>query len=241
MRFRRRKDTSTSGESGSAGVEEAAASGPAVDDETRVDGGGDPTGSPDEASAAPAGGEELRPRDADEVDLAGDGVERVDLGSLLLESVPGTEIRLQVSEETREVQAALIAGEDGAVELKPFAAPRGEDFWEEVRPRIAADVAQHGGTATEDQGTFGPELSCQLPVTTSEGQQAVQASRILGINGPRWLLRATFLGTPATDPEAAQAWEPVLRTVVVRRGSEAMAAGAALPIVMPPEAAEQEG
>ena len=79
------------------------------------------------------------------------------------------------------------------------------------------------------------ELICQLGVTMPDGQEGVQPSRILGINGPRWLLRATFLGRPAVEPEVGDAWEQVLHHIVVSRGKTPMPKGEALPIVIPPD------
>ena len=97
----------------------------------------------------------------------------------------------------------MLAAEEGAIELRAFAAPRNGDLWSEVRPQIAADVSQHGGTATEREGRWGTELVCQMQVVLPDGNQAMQPSRIIGVNGPRWLLRATFLGQPAVEPDDA--------------------------------------
>ena len=80
------------------------------------------------------------------------------------------------------------------MELRAFSAPRNGDLWTDVRPQLAADMARRGGTATEREGRFGTELVCQLSVQTNDGKTAQQPSRIVGINGPRWMLRATFLG-----------------------------------------------
>ncbi len=148
----------------------------------------------------------------------------------------GAEVRLQVDEQTGEVQSVMLAGEDGALELRAFAAPRNGDLWSEVRPQIAADVAQHGGTATERPGRWGVELVCQMQVLMPDGTQAMQPSRIVGINGGRWLLRATFLGRPAVEPDDAQEWEDSLAAVVVHRGTHAMPVGDALPLVLPGDA-----
>ena len=63
-------------------------------------------------------------------------------------------------------------------------------------------MAQRGGTATEREGRFGTELMCEMRVERPEGP-AMQPSRIIGINGSRWLLRATLLGRPALEPDAA--------------------------------------
>lgn len=169
-------------------------------------------------------------------DLPDDGVQRVDLGSLLIAPEEGRELRLQVDESTQAVQAVLLAGQDGALELRAFAAPRNGDLWTEVRPQLAADLARRGGTATERQGRFGTELVCQLSVQTSDGRAASQASRIVGINGPRWMLRGTFLGRPATEPDSAAAWEDTLTKVVIRRGDHAMPAGDPLPVILPDSA-----
>ena len=174
------------------------------------------------------------PWDSD--DMPDDGIDRIDLGSLRVAPQEGTELRLQVDEQTGEVQSAMLAGDQGAIELRAFAAPRGGDLWAEVRPQIAADVAQHGGTATERDGRWGVELVCQMQVVMPDGTQARQASRIVGVNGARWLLRATFLGQPAVEPDDAGPWEDALAAVVVHRGSHAMPVGDALPLVLPDDA-----
>ena len=169
-------------------------------------------------------------------DLPEDDVERVDLGSLLIEPAAGRELRLQVDEGSGAVQSVVLAGQDGAIEVRAFAAPRNGDLWSEVRPQIAADMAQKGGTATEREGRFGPELLCQVQVKRKEGGTATQPSRIVGINGPRWLLRATFFGRPASEPESAGEWEETLTRIAVRRGDQAMRAGEPLPVVLPDQA-----
>lgn len=178
------------------------------------------------------------PYDAD--DLPDDGVERVDLGSLVLAPEPGRELRLQVDEATGTVQSVVLAGKDGALELRAFAAPRGGDLWTEVRPQIAADMAQRGGTASEREGRFGTELLCQATIKRPDGTTAAQPSRIIGINGSRWLLRATLLGRPAVEPDASEDWEQTITAVAVRRGAHAMPVGEALPLQMPPNARRVE-
>ena len=192
------------------------------------------TGQPElddlEDESVPATG----PWDSDE--LPDDGVDRVDLGSLRVPPREGAELRLQVDEATGEVQSVMLAAEEGALELRAFAAPRNGSLWEEVRPQIAADIAQHGGTATEREGRFGTELVCQMQVVMPDGSQAMQPSRIIGVNGARWLLRGTFLGLPAVEPEGAGEWEDALSSVVVHRGSHAMPVGDALPLRLPDDA-----
>lgn len=197
-----------------------------------ADGGPEPT----EAAPAPAASERPATGPFDVSQVEGDGVERVDLGGLLIGPLEGLELRLQVDEATSKVQSVLIAGPEGAVELRAFAAPRNGDLWSDVRRQIAAETSRQGGTATEREGRHGPELQCLLTVRTPDGRTGTQPSRIAGINGPRWFLRATYLGKPAVEPENAAPWEDAVDTVVVRRGDAAMPPGDPLPIQLPPQA-----
>jgi hypothetical protein len=178
------------------------------------------------------------PFDADDLEST-EG--RVDLGALLLLPVEGTELQLQVDEASGFVSSVMFTGPDGALELKVFAAPRNGDLWSEVRPQIAADLGKRGGTATEREGRFGTELVCQMPVTLPDGKTGLQPSRVIGINGPRWLLRGTMLGRPAVEPEAATTFEDALTTVAVRRGAHAMPVGDPLPLSLPADARKSGG
>ena len=204
-----------------------------------------PQATPEDAPAAaePAAQEAPGPDAArpavgpfDEADVAGDGVERVDLGSLLVAPRPGRELRLQVDEKSGVVRSVLLAGPDGALEFQAFAAPRNGDLWSTVRPQIKADVTRRGGQVTEREGRFGPELVCQMPVKLPDGKVGTQPSRIVGINGSRWMLRASLIGRPALDPDNSGEWEDTLAAIVVRRGSEAMPVGEPLPVKLPDQA-----
>jgi hypothetical protein len=171
---------------------------------------------------------------ADVEDL--DEREGIDLGSLVITPAGPMEMRLQVDETTGEVMAAVLVTDEGALELRAFAAARGGSPWDELRPQISAETARMGGTATEKAGAFGTELVCEVPMQLPDGQPGTQVSRISGHEGPNWLLRATLMGQPAAEPESAGPWEETIRSVVVRRGREAMVPGAPLRLTLPPDA-----
>lgn len=177
------------------------------------------------------------PWDASERPVPEDAPDRLDLGSLVLAAGdPGVEVRLQVDEKSEQVIAVMLVAQDGAIELRPFAAPRNEDTWEEIRPRIAADAARRGGTATPVDGPFGPALQMVLTGQDEEGRTVTQQSVVWGINGPRWLLRATAFGRPAHDYQPDGALERALKDVVVVRGNSPMPPGEALPLTLPANA-----
>lgn len=190
----------------------------------------------DTGEEAPSGLRAEGPWDATEVELDENDKTRVDLGGLVVTGRPGYELRLQVDEASKQVAAVLLIGPEGAVELRPFAAPRSGGIWDDIRKQIAAETARRGGTATEAQGRFGTELRVVMPAKTSDGKAATQPSRVLGIEGPRWLLRATLLGRPAMEPDTEHELERAVRDVVVVRGSGPMAPGEPIPLVMPANA-----
>jgi hypothetical protein len=162
-----------------------------------------------------------------------DDPDRAHLGSLSIASHPETELRLQVDEQSGEVQAVMLVGADGALELRAFAAPRHEDIWDDIRPRLADEAKRRGGTAAEVEGPYGTALQMTVPAVTPDGEQVTQPSTVLGISGPRWLLRVSMFGRPAVayDPDAVL--EAALRDVVVVRGSAPMSPGEPLPLRLP--------
>ncbi len=195
------------------------------------------TGTDAVEETAPAGARAEGPFDSGEVDPEVlEAEDRIDLGALVITGMPGMELRLQVDEQTGQVQAILLVLEDSALELRAFAAPKKTGIWTEVRREIAAEASRMGGTATETEGTFGTELVLVVPVEDPDGQIFSQTSRVVGVDGPRWLLRATVLGRAAVEPDAAAPMEETLRNVIVVRGAEPMAVRESLPLQLPPGA-----
>jgi Protein of unknown function (DUF3710) len=177
------------------------------------------------------------PFDSTEVDAdVLEAEDRINLGALVITGQPGMELRLQVDEQSGQVQAILLVLEDSALELRAFAAPKKTGIWSEVRREIAAEASRMGGTATETEGPFGTELVLVVPVEDPDGQIFSQTSRVIGVDGPRWLLRATVLGRAAVEPDAAPPMEETLRNTIVVRGNEPMAVRESLPLQLPPGA-----
>ncbi|TNM68901.1 DUF3710 domain-containing protein [Streptomyces sp. NP160] len=197
-------------------------------------------------SAAPRG---LSPRPQGPFDVTevADELPRVDLGALRLPGVPGMELRLEVEDGTRRVVAATVALAGSTAQLQAFAAPRTQGIWGEVRDEIAASLAGSGGVSQEVPGPYGTELVAQVPTRLPDGRVVASPARFVGVDGPRWFLRAVLSGPAAVDAEAAAPLEALLRGAVVVRGSEAMAPRDLLPLRLPqappgagPQAAQQQ-
>ena len=176
------------------------------------------------------------PFDLDELDgFDPNAAGLINLGSMILTATEETEVRLQLDEVTNQILAVVVVGHEAAVEVRPFAAARNGERWVHLLPQIAEAASQAGGRAEQSEGPFGTELICEVPAIDPDGVSGNLITRVVGIDGPRWLLRVTFMGRPATDDAAARDGEAYIRTIVVSRGAGAMAPGAELPLTLPPD------
>lgn len=202
-----------------------------VDEEDRADEDRGLEAELDGPPAAPA--PKVRPEgpwDAD--DAPEDDIQRLDLGGLLVPVPPGTEVRVDVSNDGTVVAATLVR-DGSSVQVNAFAAPRSEGIWPDVAGEILQSLLSSGGRGEQVEGSYGPELHAFVP-TQVEGQGVQLApARFVGVDGPRWFLRALFTGPAAQDAAAAAPLEASLRQVVVVRGTDPMAVRDPLPLRLP--------
>lgn len=190
---------------------------------------GDPEGSQAPASPDPIPAKN-GPFDRDEVD----GLEgRLDLGALWMTGIDGMELRLEVEQESQSVVGVTAVLGESAVQLQAFAAPRTAGIWEDIRAEIAASITSQGGTADLTSGPLGPELQARMPGQAPDGRTVFSPARFVGVDGPRWFLRAVLSGRAAIDEDAASALLDVVRATVVVRGDEAMAPRELLALKLP--------
>jgi hypothetical protein len=169
----------------------------------------------------------------DVADRPEDGVQRLDLGALQIPATADLEIRVEVGEDG-QVATVLVLNPTGQMQLGVFAAPRNEGIWDEIRAEIKASISSQGGTVGEQPGEFGTELNGKLPAPNG-----VTPVRFIGVDGPRWFLRAMLAGAPAQDDKQAQPFLDVFRGTVVVRGGEPLPVRDPVPLQLPREAAEQ--
>jgi len=168
----------------------------------------------------------------DERDAPDDEVPRVDLGALRVPVSGDYDLRVDLN-EAQQVVAATLAVPEGTMQLGVFAAPRAEGIWDEVRAEIAESLnAQRRNNATEQEGPFGTELHAVVPAEDGSGTVPV---RFIGVDGPRWFVRAMLAGPIARDAARAKVFEEALRGVVVVRGSEPLPVREPVPLRLPPD------
>jgi hypothetical protein len=124
--------------------------------------------------------------------------------------------------------SVVLITEESGLELRAFADARSGGLWDDVRADLELETMRLDGECEEVDGPFGAELRVRIPVELPDGEPGFQPSRIVGIEGPRWMLRATFLGREALEPDDDSVLMRALRDVIVVRGDEPMAPREAL-------------
>jgi Protein of unknown function (DUF3710) len=217
----------------------------AIDPDSAAD--GESAGSTDDAEyvdAAPArqapAARTSGPWDVAEVDDPAAGG-RVSMGGMWIPTTDGLEVQVQVDEASQGVIAVTLLLDGGALQLQPFAAPRNEGIWDEVRGEIRSGITRDGGTSDEVEGPLGMELHTKAQVRAPDGKSAVEPARFIGVDGPRWFLRGVLTGRPAAAPSDDEPLLRLMREVVVVRGAGPMAPREPIPLRLPDQAQDAPG
>jgi hypothetical protein len=129
------------------------------------------------------------------------------------------------------VQQVMLVHGGNVLQIGVFAAPNGVAIWDDVRAEIRIQMTEDGTMTEEIDGEFGVEL--RSSVNTSDGQTNI---RVVGVDGPGWMLRAVYQNAAAVDPEAAELLSQVLRGLVVNPGVDSLPPRTPLPMRVPPGA-----
>jgi hypothetical protein len=224
-----------------------------TDEETVADEETDETGEEQESAPVVHGG----PWDSESDSVP--EMERVDFGAVQVPIGEGIEIQVNVEAAEQDAEGnpvggrivaiTVVHGESG-LQVQPFAAPKKNGLWDEIRRETADEIKQAEGETQEAEGPFGTELHGMVPVAIPEemldqvppeiAEQGFgwQPVRFLGVDGPRWFLRGVLSGAALEDPEQARVMEHVFQHIVVSRGDAAMPPRELLELTLPAEAQE---
>ncbi|WEV66864.1 DUF3710 domain-containing protein [Bifidobacterium sp. ESL0769] len=182
---------------------------------------------PDEPSEAyPDRGDLYGPWDIEEEE-APNYDEYLDMGAYYLPFMPGIELRVKANRASGQVLGCTISYKTSSLEIEALAAPKTLSLWDGVRE----DLLAANPKASEEPGIFGTEI--KLPVVVKGGKKLI--TRIVGVDGPRWMLRGIFSGRAATHPESPEtkALNQFFSDIVVDRGEEPLAPRDVIPMHAP--------
>lgn len=192
----------------------------------------------DQSKSSPLDRESMGPFDDSEANAVRP---YVDLGGVKILPRPELHLRLEVEEGSKRVVAVGLDFAGSTLQVQPFAAPRSNGLWHEIRAQIVEQIHRQGGKTTVVDGPFGPEVHAEIPAAagaaTPGATGGTRLARFVGVDGPRWFLRGVISGAGTVEPEAAAKIEDLFRSVVVVRGSTPMPPRDLIPLHMPATAA----
>ena len=160
---------------------------------------------------------------------AGDRV--VSFGGLRLRVPEGVEVQVQADQTTGRISQLTLRDGDSGMQLQPYASRKSSGMWAEVLESLKSSVNSAGGLVEEAEGKYGTELLAQVQAAGEPG--GLQPVRFVGVDGPRWFLRAVFMGAAARDIGAGVRLGQIFESAVVFRGDTAMAPGAPIVLNLP--------
>lgn len=159
----------------------------------------------------------------------------LDFGSIYIPYFQGIELRVKKQRETGQVLGMTVTCGSSSVEVEAFAAPKTTGIWLDV----CKDLLDGNSQACTSKGEFGTEILMPVKV----GEKTI-TTRIVGIDGPRWMLRGIFSGPAATElaenNNETKQLDEWFKGIVVNRGEEPLAPRDFIPMHEPLTREEKE-
>lgn len=163
----------------------------------------------------------------------------LDLGPLKLPAIAGIQLQPMFGADKKTIVRMSIVVGNSALQTFVAAAPKSGGAWEQIISGTTESFEAQGGKVTPNDGPWGKELLVQLPVKSPDGRQGVAATRIVGVEGDRWVLRIDIVGGAVTDQKAFNAVAMIINNLVVERDDEPRPPLSIIPFTIPPELAVQ--
>ncbi|AKK06099.1 putative DUF3710 family protein [Corynebacterium mustelae] len=154
----------------------------------------------------------------------------LNLGSMLIPLPHGSEVQVEMGPEGPTMLHVLT--EYGRCTPVAFAAPRTAGQWRETVKELTEGMRNDGLEVRIEYGPWGREI-----VGSAPGAGGVV--RIIGVDGPRWMLRMTLAAPVEHADQMAELGREITARTFVLRGQEPILAGSSLPVALPGPLAEQ--
>jgi len=159
----------------------------------------------------------------------------MDLGTIKVPMRKKVSYRLEQEQAKNKVFAVSAVHENSTLQIQAFAAPRSGGLWEEIRQEMYdQNKSAKGAKLAFQRGEFGQELIIRIPAELPDGRKGERIARFLGIDGPRWMIRAMIMGKAALNKKDATILNDILKNTVIDRGDQPLPARQLLELT-PPE------
>lgn len=163
----------------------------------------------------------------------------LDLGALYVPRLPGLQLRGKFEQGKDTLSRMLLVLGKTGVTASVAAAPKSGGAWDELADQIETSITAAGGRVSRVDGPYGEELDAKVAGTLPDGTKGFTPLRILGIEGPRWLIRLDIQGSAVSgDVAARNVVDDLIDQLIVNRGSEPKIRFELLPFQLPREAVQ---
>lgn len=159
----------------------------------------------------------------------------IDFGSLKIAPREGLQLRLDVDENAGQAVAVSLDYAGATLQVQAFAAPKSRGLWGELLNQLQEGMAAQGAKVTRAECVFGD--SALAHVSAPNGVK--QTLLLIGVDGPRWVLRGVVMGAGVRTHEVPEVLADIFREIVVERGDVAMPPGDLLPLRVPADVQQQ--
>ncbi len=164
----------------------------------------------------------------DEEEAPEDDLVRLDLGSVRVPLPANAQIQVEM-DPSGPLRAVHIVSQHGRYTLSAYASPRSSQLWPEISKELADQLGSDGARVRKENGEWGTELVAFVNNVLL---------RFVGVDGPRWMLRAVAAGPKEQSAQAAEELRDMVRETIVVRGIQPMPVRTPLPLKLPDEIAE---
>ena len=163
----------------------------------------------------------------DEHEAPDDELPRLDLGSVKLPMPPDAQVQVEM-DPAGPLKAVHLVTANARLTVSAYAAPRSAQLWPEIHRELADQLSKDGARVRKEIGDWGVEIVAFVNDVLL---------RFIGVDGPRWMLRAVAAGPKEQSAAAAAELRDVIRDTVVIRGEQPMPVRTPLEVKLPPEIA----
>ncbi|AZA11571.1 DUF3710 domain-containing protein [Corynebacterium gerontici] len=208
-----------------AGPAEAAVDSPLAEDEV------DTQDQPYEGRLGADGPFDAQEHEFEDFDFSDFSQAALNLGSMVIALPKEAQVQVEMGETGPRM--LHILSEYGRFTPVAFAAPASGGQWRKLAKETTESMRNDGLLVTTEQGPFGREIIGRLDAEQSN------IVRVIGADGPRWMLRVTVAAPEASAEQAAELAREMMARTFVNRGDAPILAGESLPVALPAPLAAQ--
>ncbi|WP_435384198.1 DUF3710 domain-containing protein [Corynebacterium atrinae] len=164
----------------------------------------------------------------DDFDFSDFSIGVLNLGSMIIPLPKNSQVQVEMGEGGPRM--VHVVTEFGRLTPVAFAAPSSAGQWAESVEQISAGMTGDGLNVETEQGPWGTEIV---------GTGANGSIRVIGVEGPRWMLRMTTTAPPERVEKLRDLAREMTARTFVYRGSDPILAGNSLPVTLPGPLVEQ--